>query len=208
MRVMLALMKEVEPNPVAKLVVIDDEREPIRRAETALLVRVRDHGDRDSYSELFNEFVPRLRSFAQRQGCSSALAESVVQDVMIKAWTHARLFNPQKSSARTWLYALVRNRLIDEHRAGGRRRKAYDDFGAELHEGDESASHESDHHAARLSKALGGLPEEQAKVVMMVYIEGRTHREIAELLEVPIGTVKSRVRLALQRLRKLMEKLP
>jgi RNA polymerase sigma-70 factor (ECF subfamily) len=206
---MLAQMKTIESDRRATIVAIDAERDAAaaeaQRAETALLLRVRDHGDRDAYRHLFEAFVPRLRSFALSQGCVSATAESVVQDVMITVWSRAHLFEPAKASARTWLYALVRNRLIDEHRTSGRRRRAYDDFVAEADTETAIGSHERDHHAARLAAALDGLPAEQADVVMMIYLEGRSHREIAERLDTPIGTVKSRLRLALQRLRKLME---
>ncbi len=183
----------------------DAAREAATAEETALLVRVREHGDRDAYRQLFDRYEPRLRAFALGQGCDPGVADSVVQDVMIAMWERARLYDPAKAAARTWLYALLRNRLIDEHRAGGRRRRAYDELAHSAVEETPDADHERDHHAARLSAALSGLPEEQARVIMMVYIEGRSHREIADLLDTPIGTVKSRVRLALQRLRQIME---
>jgi RNA polymerase sigma-70 factor, ECF subfamily len=177
-----------------------------RRGETALLVRVRDHGDREAYREFFDAFTPRLRAYARNQGCDAASAENVVQDVMVTAWSRASLFNPDKASARTWIYTLVRNRLIDHYRAGERRRRAYDGYVttvAETSTNDEHTNQEL--RGSRVTTLLGKLPQEQARVVLMVYVEGRSHREIAEELNVPVGTIKSRARLALQRLRKLME---
>ena len=177
-----------------------------RSAETTLLVRVRDHGDRAAYQEFFNTFTPRLRAFAINQGCDAEAVESVVQDVMVTAWSRASLFDPSKASARTWIYTLVRNRLIDQHRARVRRLRAYDSYAGTVAENfDDGDSNERFLNGARVMALLALLPQEQAQTVVMVYVEGRSHRDIAEKLNVPIGTIKSRARLALKRLRKLLE---
>ena len=207
---MLASMtNETDARP-DNVVIFGDKEAPAgeaaRRVETALLMRVRDHGDRAAYREFFDTFTPRLRAYARNQGCDSAAAENVVQDVMVTAWSRARLFDPDKASARTWIYTLVRNRLIDQHRAGERRQRAYEGYGSTVAEGsDNSDSNERELSGARVIALLAKLPQEQAQAVQMVYGQGKSHREIAEELNVPVGTIKSRARLALQRLRGLME---
>jgi RNA polymerase sigma-70 factor, ECF subfamily len=207
---MLALMSDERmkmPDNVIPLTVGDDTGvDAMRRAETLLLVKVRDTGDRQAYKELFDAFTPRLRAYARNHGCEAGAAENVVQDVMVTAWTRARLFDPDKASARTWIYTLVRNRLIDQHRAGERRQRAYDGYATTYSESiSDVDSSEKDLRNSRLTALLVELPQEQRQAVLMAYIEGKSHREIAEELNVPVGTIKSRTRLALQRLRKLME---
>lgn len=183
-----------------------DPNERERAAETALLLSVRDHGDQAAFNEFFDRFCPRLRAYAHKQGASPQVAENVVQDVMVTAWTRTHLFDPDKASARTWIYTLVRNRLIDAHRASERRQRAYENLHANVTV-TEAAADEPDHDlgGTKLRAMLEELPEEQMRAVLMAYVEGKSHREIAEELGVPTGTIKSRTRLALKRLRTMME---
>lgn len=208
---MLYIMKDDQNPPVPGNVVTlasgaSDNAERERAAETALLVSVRDHGDRAAFNDFFERFCPRLRAYAQKQGASPQVAENVVQDVMITAWTRTHLFDPDKASARTWIYTLVRNRLIDAHRAGERRQRAYDSLATNVAVAEDVAD-EPNHELGntKLRAMLEELPEEQMRAVLMAYVEGKSHREIAEELGVPTGTIKSRTRLALQRLRRMME---
>lgn len=177
-----------------------------RARETGLLERVRDHGDRTAFETLFGLFTPRLTAWVTAQGCDAASAEAVIQDVMITAWTRAHLFDGAKASARTWMYTLARNRMIDHHRAGERRARAHDGYATLLP--DEHDNHDTPEQGlarARIAALLDQLPAEQREVLLLVYVEGHSHREIAVELGLPIGTVKSRARLAFNRLRKLME---
>ncbi|MEQ8663614.1 MAG: sigma-70 family RNA polymerase sigma factor [Gammaproteobacteria bacterium] len=177
-----------------------------RAAETRLLERVRDAGDRGAFERLFALFTPRLTAWITAQGCEPSTAESVVQDVMVTAWTRARLFDGSKASARTWMYTLARNRMIDHFRAGERRNRAHDGYATvEPMLRDEPEPPERDANRAQVAALLEELPPEQRRILLLVYVEGRSHREIAEMLGLPIGTVKSRTRLAFNRLRKLME---
>ena len=180
-----------------------------RAAETRLLERIRDEGDRDAFGDLFEQFTSRLTSWIRGQGCEPSLAESVVQDVMVTVWTRAHLFNAAKASARTWIYTLARNRMIDYHRSGSRRAGAHEEFALMTSPNSNAADDvERDVNGAWAADLLGELPSTQRDIVLMIYVEGRTHREVAEILDLPVGTVKSRTRLALQRLRKLMEETP
>lgn len=183
--------------------------ELVRAEETELLLRVREGADRDAFTRLFNRFAPRLKHYLGGLGCDAASGESIVQDVMIAVWTKARLFDPDKASARTWIYTLVRNRMIDLKRAAGREANAYAAYGRDL----DVSSDDGPADGAGLTRAasaqaaafLAELPPEQSRVLLMAYVEGKSHREIADELGIPIGTVKSRARLAFQRLRARME---
>lgn len=207
--VMLTLAHSDSHEPMSNVVPLPgknaDQRALERAAETRLLEQVRDHGDRVAFEELFTIFTPRLSAWISGQGCDPGAVDSVVQDVMIAAWTRAAQFDAAKASARTWIYTMARNRMIDQHRAGTRRRRAHDDFAMAVPQDTENAaSVERGLNSARMADLLEQLPEEQRLVLLLLYVEGRTHREIAEHLDVPVGTIKSRARLAFQRLRKLI----
>ena len=209
-----ALMLNTKPEPALKLMenVVDlpspAERAATERraAETRLLEQVRDAGDREAFTVLFETFSPRLRAWVRSQGTAPDTADSIVQDVMVSAWTRAATFDAAKASARTWLYALARNRMIDHHRSNDRRTRLHDDLKAAPEPVSSAVdTAEADATRANVREFLSALPEEQRRIVLMLYVEGCSHREVAERLDLPIGTVKSRTRLAFSRMRKLME---
>ena len=177
-----------------------------RASETRLLERVRDAGDREAFAALFETFASRLRAWVRGQGAAPEAAEGIVQEVMISAWTRAATFDARKASARTWLYALARNRMIDHHRSKERRMRLHDDLKAAPQAITTAAdTAEADVARAKVREFLSALPDEQRRIILMLYIEGCSHREVAKRLDLPIGTVKSRTRLAFSRMRKLME---
>ena len=177
-----------------------------RKQETALLVRVRDDGDEAAFAEVFSIFTPKLVAWAIGRGCASGEADSVVQDVMMTAWTRAKSFDSNKASARTWMYTLVRNRMIDLYRSNKRRRSAYEEAAdiANIVDVTEPEKVQSDVVRSEIYEMLQLLPEEQRQAMYKVYFLGKSHREIAEELSLPIGTVKSRTRLGFQKLRKVL----
>ncbi|ASP34861.1 sigma-70 family RNA polymerase sigma factor [Labrenzia sp. VG12] len=171
-----------------------------------LIVKVAQSRDKAAFVELFDHFAPRLKGYLMKQGADDALAEEIAQDVMVTLWRKAELFDPKKSSASTWLYRIARNRRIDRLR----RQKT-----AEL-DPEEPALQPtplpdvSDEMDARLREervraALSQLPEEQREVVRLAFFIGQSHSEIADDTGLPLGTVKSRIRLAFGRLRQLIE---
>ena len=174
--------------------------------ETALLLRIRDGRDRSAFTELFKRFSGKLQGFLQRTGLNAEDAENILQDIMIAVWNKARLFDPAKASARTWIYSMARNRLIDMKRAEQREYAALERYAGETAD---DAIYEEDLLARAVGRnsvaLLEQLPPEQARVVLMAYVEGKSHREIARELKLPIGTVKSRARLAFQRVRGMLE---
>ncbi len=176
-----------------------------RNDETALLVRVRDDGDRGAFEHLFELFAPRITNYVRSLGVESAGPDAITQDVMLAVWTKARLFDAEKASARTWIYTLARNRYIDIKRSKHREAKAFErlkyDPRTVVDKGDGPANYVD---ASSVAELLNDVPREQAEVIILAFVEGYSHREIAERLGISIGTTKSRVRLAFKKLRERM----
>ncbi len=167
--------------------------------------------DRQAYGELFRHFAPLLKSFAlSTSGMSSnALAEELVQEVMLKIWNRAATFDAAKASATTWIYTLARNCRIDLLRRKFRVQEEVDvdelwDFGTnpdELH--DELYQKRIE---VEIRDSLRALPIEQRQIIAKVYMEGKSHSEVAEELSLPLGTVKSRIRLAMSKLKVMLQR--
>lgn len=174
------------------------------------LVAVARMRDREAFRRLFDHFAPRLRSFLRRLRTPEATIDDVVQDVMASVWKRASSYDPAKASASTWIFTIARNRRIDLAR---RKRPEVDlDDPATVHEEadgeplpDAQASHSQ--MAAILRDVLAGLPADQSEIVALAYQQDMSHSEIAAQLDLPLGTVKSRLRLALVKLRTAMEGL-
>ena len=178
---------------------------------TARLQRVAEHRDRQAFAELFAHFAPLLKAFAlSSPGMSSnALAEEVVQEVMLKVWNRASTFDATKAGASTWIYTLARNCRIDLLRRRNRLREEVDVD--ELWDiGTPSDAPEADLYRERnrvvVGESLRTLPADQRQVIAKVYMEGKSHSEVAEELGLPLGTVKSRIRLALSKLEVLLQR--
>jgi RNA polymerase sigma-70 factor, ECF subfamily len=180
-------------------------------AWTARLEAVARDRDRQAYAELFRRFAPLLKSFAlSSPGMSSnALAEELVQEVMLKIWNRASTFDASKASATTWIYTLARNCRIDLLRKKHRVREEVDvDDLWDLGTDDDLL--ESEVHQGRMEvdvrASLRELPAEQRQIIAKVYMEGKSHSEVAEELGLPLGTVKSRVRLAMSKLKVMLDR--
>ena len=153
----------------------------------SLVAALVEHRDRAAFAQLFDYFVPRLQSHLIRLGTDAAQAEEITQDVMVTLWHKAHLFDSQKSALGTWLFRIARNRRIDRLR---RNRIDFVDPGKQ---------------EDKIRLALADLPEEQLTLVRLAFFDGLSHSEIAEKTGLPLGTVKSRIRLAFTRLRRGME---
>ncbi len=173
----------------------------------ALLLAVAETGDRDAFSRLFAHFAPRVKSYLLRQGSSPSQAEDIAQETLALLWRKAGLFDPEKASASTWIFRIARNQMIDRIRR--RKRPELDPNDPLLTPAaepapDRQASKQEDIAAVR--SALAELPEKQREVIMLSFFEEDPHPAIAEKLQLPIGTVKSRIRLALARLDTLLDR--
>ena len=167
----------------------------------ALMARVAE-GDRAAFAELFQHFGPRLQTFYLRGGCRPDQANDLVQEVMLIVWRRADRFDPKKASAGTWIYTIARNKRIDRIRR--ERRPEPDPEDPAFVKGEPvqaDVAVDASLVRQRLLAAIDELPEQQAHVVRAAYLEGKTLSVIAEELDKPLGTIKSRMRLAMQRLR-------
>ena len=172
----------------------------------ALVAAVAERRDREAFGRLFDHFAPRLNAYLIRLGTDSGAAEELTQEVMVTLWRKAEQFDPAKSSVPTWLYRIARNRRID----GLRRDRVdfMDPLDSDLEIADDPQTDrllDLQQREERLRSALGGLPAEQLELVRLAFYDGLSHSEIAEKANLPLGTVKSRIRLAFGRLRKLLE---
>lgn len=171
-----------------------------------LAARVANSQDKEAFSELFDHFAPRLKAYLLRLGAHGGQAEELVQEVMITLWRKADLFDPAKSSLATWLFRIARNRRIDALRRDKRGELDPDD--PSLHpqgEAEAGESMDAQMRDERVRHSLKILPEEQLQLVRMAFFQGLSHSEISQETGLPLGTVKSRIRLAFTRLRKSLE---
>lgn len=177
-----------------------------RERFSGLVVKVAQDADRTAFTELFDHFAPRIKAYLLRLGAPASLAEELTQEVMVTLWRKAKLFDPTKSSVGTWLFRIARNRRIDMLR---RDKSGMLDpnepmlLPSEAPHADDSIS--ADQRDARVRRAMTDLPAEQLDLVRLAFFEGLSHSQIAETLDLPLGTVKSRIRLAFSRLRKALE---
>ena len=167
-----------------------------------LLVAVAEKQDRAAYSELFAYYAPRVKSYLMRLGADNAQSEEIAQDVMVTVWRKAGLFDRGQASVSTWIFRIARNRRIDVFRRSKRpdldpQETMILPAGVEAPE-DRVEAMEIE---TRVRAAMKDLPEEQLQLLRMAFYEGLSHREIAEKLDVPLGTVKSRIRLAFAKMK-------
>lgn len=180
--------------------------EPSPQDWAALVGAVAERRDRAAFTQLFDHFAPRLKGFLLRQGGDPALAEEIVQDTLSTLWRKADLFDPSKSSVSTWLYRIARNRRIDLARRD--RSDRIDPEDPVLHppaQADADRVLDAQRREEVLRVALESLPAEQLALVRLAFFEGLSHSEVAERTGQPLGTVKSRLRLAFTRLRRALE---
>jgi RNA polymerase sigma-70 factor (ECF subfamily) len=158
--------------------------------------------DVTAFEELFDRYAGRIKAFMMRSGASAADADEIAQDVMVSIWRRAATFDPRKAAASTWIYAIARNRRVDLIRRARRPGPDPEDplFQPDL-EPDGLDILGRAQEDARLRASLETLPPEQKAVLVAAFFEGLSHGEVAETLGLPLGTVKSRIRLAFRHLR-------
>jgi RNA polymerase sigma factor (sigma-70 family) len=166
----------------------------------ALMLAVRDHQDRAAFAELFRHFAPRLKAFLMKGGMAPAAAEDCAQDVMATLWQKAHLFDPTRASVATWVFAIARNRRIDIARKDRRPEPEDLPWGMD-DEPDQADLYMAAEETKALGEALALLPEAQRVLIQRAFYGDLSHSEIAAETGLPLGTIKSRIRLALERLR-------
>ena len=165
-----------------------------------LLKAIAEQKDRQAFVSLFDATASRLKAFAMQCGANSNDAEELLQECMLTVWRKAHTFNPKNGTAITWLYTIVRNKRIDFARKGRYEAVLSDDLWNEEVGEELEKDVASDLEAKVARTLLEALPDEQRQIVFKVYFEGKSHSEIAADLDLPLGTIKSRLRLAMKKL--------
>lgn len=165
-------------------------------------------GDREAFAALFDHFAPRVKGLLMRGGASAELAEEVAQETLLAVWRKAALFDPAKASASTWIATIARNLRIDIARREKRSRlsQVYEILDEEAPD-QPDATLSGAERDARVRAAMTHLSVDQYRVVELAFLEGFSHQDVADRLAIPLGTVKSRLRLALSHLRGRLEDL-
>jgi RNA polymerase sigma-70 factor (ECF subfamily) len=165
-------------------------------------------GDRAAFAALFDHFAPRVKGLLMRGGAPAELAEEVAQETLLTVWRKAALFDPAKASASTWIATIARNLRIDIARREIRSRlsQVYEILDEEAPEQPDAMLSGAERDA-RVRAAMTQLSPDQYRVVELAFIEGFSHQDVADRLAIPLGTVKSRLRLALSHLRGRLEDL-
>jgi len=177
---------------------------------------VAERGDRQAFATLFKHFAPRVKTYLVRGGCAPTIAEELAQETMVLLWRKASTFDPARARVSTWIFTIARNLRIDQHRQRGivvveaeaDPGSGLDADGAPAEAVDPSPAPDERLSAAqaerRLRAALQRLSSEQSRILQLSYYGDQPHASIARDLSIPLGTVKSRIRLAMANLRRLL----
>lgn len=179
----------------------------VAESDEAIVARI-GKGDREAFADFFGRYAPRVKAYLIRLGARGALAEDLAQDAMVSVWRRAASFDASKAKVSTWTFVIARNAWIDRLRRE-RVELAYHGSLIVTEESDDEMPDEAavrGQTEAQIHEALALLSEDQREVVRLSFYEDRPHSEIAERLELPLGTVKSRLRLAIAKLRAHWEK--
>jgi RNA polymerase sigma-70 factor, ECF subfamily len=174
----------------------------------ALLARVAATKDRTAFAGLFDHFAPRVKSFMMRKGASAEQAEDLVQETMIAVWSKAALYVNERGSVSTWIFTIARNLRIDRlRRERSHQYTDIDDYDAPSNDAAQDDALGRLQEDSAIAKALALIPPEQRELLILSYVEDLPQSEIATRLRIPLGTVKSRMRLAYRRMKKMLETL-
>lgn len=169
----------------------------------AQIEAIRDRQDQQAFAELFRYFAPRVKAFLMKSGSPADFAEECTQDVMATLWRKAHMFDGTKASVSTWIFTIARNRKIDMIRKD-RRPEPEDLLWGPESEPSAAEIMAIQQDSDELARALATLPDKQRKLIERAYFGELSHSEIAAETGLPLGTIKSRIRLALDRLRHAM----
>ncbi len=174
--------------------------------QTQWMLAVRDERDRAAFAKLFDHFAPRLKGFAIRSGASNAHAEEIAQEVLLAVWHKASQFDPHRAQVSAWIYQIARNKQIDQFRKEDRPLPE-----VLLVEEDDTPDADQilalEQETQELHTALGKLNPEQRELIEQTYLGELSHSNIESLTGLPLGTIKSRIRLGMARLRHEMKGL-
>ncbi len=209
------MAKMVEP--LGGIIQFGDRVQPEQRRDddwSRLLVLVGDKRDRRAFEQLFGHYAPLIKGFhysRNTQALAPEAADELVQEVMFRVWRKAPSFDPHKASANTWVYTIMRNCRIDLMRRGSRHvtdsEVDVDDIWDESADNQPLINLQQRRNESEIAEGIKTLPADQSHVLHKAYMEGKSHSEIAQELGLPLGTVKSRVRLALKKLQTALKRV-
>jgi len=194
------VLKKIEKEPARPISRITEIQGSVTFED--LLVAVGATRNRDAFIRVFEHFAPRVKSFLMKGGLTQELADELAQETMLTVWRKAASYDPRQAAASTWIYTIARNKRIDYLRKAARPEPDANDplLTPDTILQDEALGRLEQERA--LSEAIRQLPEEQARLIRKSFFEEKNHAEIAAETGIPLGTVKSRIRLGLQRLRR------
>ena len=163
-----------------------------------LVKRIAKDRDETAFSEIFDYIAPKINAYYINHNLSSELAEELTQEVLSTIWIKAELFNSEKSKFITWSFTIARNKKIDFYRKN-QKKVSNDDVRDFLYENDKSNDYEIE---STINKITEELDQNQKKLIKMSFFEQKSHKIIAAELEIPLGTVKSRLRATLSKMQK------
>lgn len=174
-----------------------------------LLVTLGEHRCRTSFRALFEHFAPRLKSFFLKVGTNEEVAEELIQETFVQVWRKAHMYNPDKAAASTWIFTIARNRRIDRFRSEKSFIYKDEQFFSNALVAEESQSRDMyrSELGVHVKEALAVLPANQSEIIQLSFFQDLSHSQIAQHLSLPLGTVKSRIRLAFKQLRTILAEL-
>jgi RNA polymerase sigma-70 factor, ECF subfamily len=183
----------------------DDDGAVIGQDQAGWIAAIAARQDRAAFAALFGFYAPRIKTMLMRMGASADTGEDIAQEALLTVWRKAAYFDPARASAAAWIYTIARNIRIDRLRRDKRVKlhAIYEMVEIEEPERPDGALSAAER-AERVRAALSQIPEDQVRVLQLSFFEDRAHGDIAEQLNLPLGTVKSRLRLAMSRLRNLL----
>lgn len=184
------------------------QKEPAKRNHEDMLVAAGKSKSREAFVELFQYYAPRVKSYLLKHGADDATAEEIVQSTFVTVWEKAASYNPKKAAASTWIFTIARNRRIDMLR-----KQKFVEVNTDSPELENAVSVETEIYAdkqdvERLHSAIAHLPHDQAELLRMAFFEDKSHQVISKETKLPLGTVKSRLRLAMEKLRHALKGSP
>ncbi len=171
-----------------------------------LLTRVGATKDRAAFAKIFTHFAPRVKSFLMKAKLSPDQAEELAQETMLTVWDKAAGFDSKLAAASTWIFTIARNKRVDYLRRTLKPSLTADDLYPDQYDVSNGRGIEVSQDRAFVKRALQALPKEQAELITRSFFLDQAHGDIATSTNIPLGTVKSRIRLALERLRKELNK--